>query len=169
MAVERCAAQVWICQCVLGKIILPSAARSRSASAQPITPTTAGPFSITEASSTGSSILQTQHMVGLTESVHDLPVAARQVVTRRGASSGSQYGPQVVQIRGGVQGGADPTDRSLSPLSSREQVVSYAVFAAQRVSANHSRPYRWHAPTGYSSWKTGRPHGRTASSSTPST
>ena len=70
-----------------------------------------------EASSTGSSISQIQHTVDLTEIDHDLPVAAHQVVTRRGASWGSQNGPsvQVVQVRGQAHSGADPTDRPRSP------------------------------------------------------
>ena len=57
-------------------------------------------------------------MVDLIEIDRGPPVVAYPVVARRGASSGSQHGPlvHVVQIRGEVQGGADPTDRLLSPV-----------------------------------------------------
>jgi hypothetical protein len=67
---------------------------ARSASVYPMATTTAGISSVTkEASSMGSSILLIQHMVDLTEIDLDLPVVAGPVVTRRGASSGSQNGP----------------------------------------------------------------------------
>ena len=73
-------------------------------------------FLIAEASSTGSSTSRILHAVGLTDIGHDLPAAAHKWVIGRGASSGSQNGPQALQIRGEVQGGADPTDRLLSPV-----------------------------------------------------
>ena len=44
----------------------------------------------------------------------DQPAAAHQLMTRRGASSGSRSGPQVRQVRGGTQGGVDATGRSRS-------------------------------------------------------
>ena len=85
---------------------------SRSASARPFAPTSTGAISISDGSPTSSGFSPVA--VDLTLDDIDQQAAAHQLVNRRGASSGSHSGPQLLQTRGTTQGGVDPTGRSRS-------------------------------------------------------
>jgi hypothetical protein len=69
-------------------------------------------FSISDGSPSGSGFSRVA--VDLTLGDNDQQAAAHQLVNRRGASSGSQSGPQTMQARGTTLGGVDPTGRSRS-------------------------------------------------------
>ena len=85
---------------------------SRSASARPFAPTTTGAVSISDVCPTSRGLSRVA--VDLALGDIDQQAAAHQLVNRRGASSGSHIGPQLLQTRGTTQGGVDPTGRSRS-------------------------------------------------------